>query len=256
MQRLTFMRTDTTVKARPVLAVHLGDATSKLGPLTYSADEINRALERDATLGAPLREHVIRPFHKPGMEGPNIQKGPMSCRKRVVSVFLSSLPKELATSIVRGVLLRLLCHFNRNRSVLPFTATTNSQVEAVDEHATSSQDQRLIGSFKQAQSISTQQLRLHCNIVTPYLTETDDPSEGRMVADSGQWPTGSAKETTITLTSHNCYTIDTETDELSEVQVLQDEDPTPSTQEQCPIGTSKQAQGISTHQLHLHCNIL
>ena len=62
-----FMRTDTTVKGRPVVAVHLGDATTMIGHLTYRPEEINKALENDSTLGAPLRDDVIRPFNKPGV---------------------------------------------------------------------------------------------------------------------------------------------------------------------------------------------
>ena len=110
MQRLTFMRTDTNVKGRPVLAVHLGDATTMLGQLTYRPEEINKALENNSTFGAPLRDDVIRPFNKPGVERENIiNDKKMISRKRVVAVYLSSLPKDLANSIVRGIV--LIFHF-------------------------------------------------------------------------------------------------------------------------------------------------
>ena len=102
------MRTDTTVKTHPVLAVHLGDANASLDSLTFTPDEINRALERDERLGVPLREKVIRPFNKPGMEVQKVQKGPTSIRKRVVAVYLSCLPKDLADSIVRGMFFNML----------------------------------------------------------------------------------------------------------------------------------------------------
>ena len=103
VQRLTFMRTDTTVQSRPVLAVHLGDASIKLGSFTYTPNEVNKALEMDGTYGVPLKEKFIRAFNKPGVTNTTIEnQGPTSTRKRVVAVFLSSLPKDLALSIVNG----------------------------------------------------------------------------------------------------------------------------------------------------------
>ena len=96
------MRTDTTVKTHRALTIHLGDAVDKLGPLSYTINQINGALEKDCTLGVPLKEQVIREFNKVGVQTKKIQKGPTSIRKRVVAVFLSSLPKELVNSIVKG----------------------------------------------------------------------------------------------------------------------------------------------------------
>jgi hypothetical protein len=99
VQRLTFMRTDTTVQSRPVLAIHLGDASIKLGSFTYTPNEVNKALEMDGTYGVPLKEKLIRAFNKPGVTNTTIEnQGPTSTRKRVVA----SLPKDLALSIVNG----------------------------------------------------------------------------------------------------------------------------------------------------------
>lgn len=92
------MRMDTKFKERPVLAVNLGDA---IDMLTHSPEVINRALEKDPTLGAPLKEKVIRPFNK--VEREKIINGDKNTtRKRVVVIYLSSLPNELANAIIRG----------------------------------------------------------------------------------------------------------------------------------------------------------
>ena len=51
------MHTDTKVKAQTVIAIHLGDVIHSIGPLTYTAEEINRAVEKDGTLGASQTAH-------------------------------------------------------------------------------------------------------------------------------------------------------------------------------------------------------
>ena len=66
LQRLTFMRTDTTVKTRPALTVHIGDASTMLGTLSYTLEEVNRALEKDGVYGVPLSGHTIRWFNRQG----------------------------------------------------------------------------------------------------------------------------------------------------------------------------------------------
>lgn len=99
------MRTDSTVKTRPALSVHLGDACTKLGSLTYKAHEINKALENDGTYGVPLTGQIIKWFNREGVTRAYITaRDPDSTRKRVVVVFLSALPKDLAQSIITGML--------------------------------------------------------------------------------------------------------------------------------------------------------
>lgn len=88
---------DTKVKGQAALTVHLGDAVSQLnkgplGSLSYSSDQINRALERDASLGASVKEKFIREFNRPGATATKIQKGQDFICKRVTLIYLHFLP--------------------------------------------------------------------------------------------------------------------------------------------------------------------
>ena len=94
------MRTDSTVQSQPSLTVH---ACTKLGSLTFKPEEINKVLESDGKYGAPLRGDVI---NREGINKPYIRaKDPISTQKRVVAMFLSANPKDLANSIVKGMFL-------------------------------------------------------------------------------------------------------------------------------------------------------
>ena len=102
LQRLCFMRSDTTINKKQVLVVYLGAVEEQI---THSIRDINKALQDAPAFGLSSTGGYIREFLLPSAPSCVIRKGsPHIKRLRVTAFYHSAIPMEL-----RGVLLSTAC---------------------------------------------------------------------------------------------------------------------------------------------------
>ena len=103
LQRLEFMRTETEVERREILAVWMRGALSHTGQ-TEHHEKLTRAV-RQSKMGKALEK---REFLVAGSSYNFISKKSCSIRRSCTAIFLDTLPSELAKSLKKGELATII----------------------------------------------------------------------------------------------------------------------------------------------------
>ena len=109
LQRLEFMRTETEVEKREILAVWMRGALSHTGQTEHHGN-LARAVKQ-SKMGKALEK---REFLVTGSNYNFISKNSSSVRRSCTAIFLDTLPTELAKKLKEGELVTIICKTNLN----------------------------------------------------------------------------------------------------------------------------------------------